>query len=141
MYRIGELAEAVKLSKRTVDYYTQLGLLTPSRTETNYRYYSEESLERLKLINLYKNEKLTLGEIRERFQILDEQRVSIADLAQIMHEIREQLHSLQDNLLELKPLLSKLNEKQKKVLTKQMFMQYTSLFSTLSILLGENQLY
>ncbi|HWQ73394.1 MAG TPA: MerR family transcriptional regulator [Desulfitobacteriaceae bacterium] len=141
MYRIGELAEAVKLSKRTVDYYTQLGLLTPSRTETNYRYYSEESLERLKLINLYKNEKLTLGEIRERFQILDEQRVSIADLAQIMHEIREQLHSLQDNLLELKPLLSKLNEKQKKVLTKQMFIQYTSLFSTLSILLGENQLY
>jgi DNA-binding transcriptional MerR regulator len=141
LYRIGELAEAVKLSKRTVDYYTQLGLLTPSRTETNYRYYSEESLERLKLINLYKNEKLTLGEIRERFQILDEQRVSIADLAQIMHEIREQLHSLQDNLLELKPLLSKLNEKQKKVLTKQMFIQYTSLFSTLSILLGENQLY
>ncbi len=141
MYRIGELAEAVKLSKRTVDYYTQLGLLTPYRTETNYRYYSEESLERLKLINLYKNEKLTLGEIRERFQILDEQRVSIADLAQIMHEIREQLHSLEDNLLELKPLLSKLNEKQKKVLTKQMFMQYTSLFSTLSILLGENKLY
>jgi len=134
------LAEAVKVSKRTIDYYTQLGLLKPHRTETNYRYYSEDSLERLKLIELYKKEKLTLEEIRERMEILDEQRVSITDVAQKMHEIREQLHSLENHLLELKPLLSKLNENQIKPLTKQMFAQYTSLFYILSILLGENPL-
>ncbi len=134
------MAEAVKVSKRTIDYYTQLGLLKPHRTETNYRYYSEDSLERLKLIELYKKEKLTLEEIRERMEILDEQRVSITDVAQKMHEIREQLHSLENHLLELKPLLSKLNENQIKPLTKQMFAQYTSLFYILSILLGENPL-
>lgn len=140
LYRIGELAEKVKVSKRTIDYYTQLGMLTPHRTETNYRYYSEDSLERLKLIELYKSEKLTLEEIRERLQILDEQKLPITDLSQKMHEIHEQLHSLENNLLELKPLLPKLNEDQIKPLTKQMFVQFTSIFYILSILLGDNPL-
>jgi len=140
LYRIGELAETVKVSKRTIDYYTQLGLLTPHRTETNYRYYSEDSLERLKLVELYKSEKLTLEEIRERLQILDEHKLPLTDISQKMHEIHEELHSLEKHLLELKPFLSMLNENQIKPLTKQMFAQYAAIFHMLSILLGENPL-
>lgn len=130
------MAEVVGVSKRTIDYYTQFGLLTPNRTEANYRCYSEDSLERLKLIGLYKKEKLTLEEIRERLQVLDGERVPIMDVTQKIHEIREQVHSLENQLLELKPLLAKLNETQLIPLKKQMFAQYASLFHILSILLG-----
>lgn len=132
------MAQAANVSKRTIDYYTQLNLLTPHRTETNYRYYSEDSFERLKLIEVYKKEKLTLEEIRERFQILDEQSVSITDVSLKIHEIHEELHSIENHLLELKPLFSRLNEDQLTPLKKQMFAQYASLFYILSILLGEN---
>ncbi|MFZ3130884.1 MAG: MerR family transcriptional regulator [Desulfosporosinus sp.] len=135
-YRIGELAEVVGVSKRTIDYYTQLGLLNPNRTEANYRYYTEDSLEILKLIGLYKKEKLTLEEIRERLQVLEGKRVPIMDVTQKIHEIREQVYTLENQLLELKPLLAKLNETQLIPLKKQMFAQYASLFQILSILLG-----
>ena len=135
-YRIGELAEVVGVSKRTIDYYTQLGLLTPNRTGANYRSYAEDSLERLKLIGLYKKEKLTLEEIRERLQVLEGERVPIMDVSQKIHEIREQVYSLENQLLELKPLLAKLNETQLIPLKKQMFAQYASLIQILSLLLG-----
>ncbi|WP_226375170.1 MerR family transcriptional regulator [Effusibacillus dendaii] len=138
MYRIGELANVANVSKRTIDYYTQLGLLTYERTESNYRFYSEEALQRLKLIELYKKEKLSLEEIRARLQVFDEQKVSATDVSHKMHEIFEQLHLVEDRLLELKPLLSKLNEQQLKVLTKTMSLQCATLIHTLSILLGDN---
>jgi len=41
-YRIGELANIANVSKRTVDYYTSLGLLHAQRTKSNYRIYDEE---------------------------------------------------------------------------------------------------
>lgn len=136
MYRIGELAKAANVSKRTIDYYTQLGLLTFERTESNYRYYSEEALERLRLIQLFKKEKLSLEEIRERLRVLDEQKLPAADVSEKMREICEQLHLLEDRLLELKPLLSKLNEQQLRVLTKQMSVQCASFIHTLHLLIG-----
>lgn len=79
-----------------------------------------------------------MEEIRERFQILDEQSVSITDVSLKIHEIHEELHSIENHLLELKPLFSRLNEDQLTPLKKQMFAQYASLFYILSILLGEN---
>ncbi|MFC4768388.1 MerR family transcriptional regulator [Effusibacillus consociatus] len=139
MYRIGELAAAANLSKRTIDYYTQLGLLTFERTESSYRYYPEEALQQLKLIELYKKEKLSLEEIRERLRVLHGESIPAEDFSEKMHEICEQLHKLEDRLLELKPLLSKLNEHQLRVLTKQMSVQCTSLAHTLHILFGENR--
>lgn len=40
--RIGDLAKATGVAKRTIDYYTNLGLLQAERSRTNYRYYGEE---------------------------------------------------------------------------------------------------
>ncbi|OPX85950.1 MAG: Mercuric resistance operon regulatory protein [Pelotomaculum sp. PtaB.Bin013] len=59
------------VSKRTVDYYTNLGLLEPVRSARNYRYYTEEALIRLKLIEGLKEKRLTLEEIKERLNLLD----------------------------------------------------------------------
>ncbi|MEW9668849.1 MerR family transcriptional regulator [Ammoniphilus sp. 3BR4] len=137
MYRIGEMAEIAKVSKRTIDYYTQMGLLDPKRSETGYRYYTENALERLKLIEMFKREKLSLEEIKERLDTLDHCDIPAQDVSQKIHEIQEQMRKLEKEVLKLKPLLSQLNEKQLKVLTKQISIQGTSLYHTIAILLGE----
>ncbi|MDR0127035.1 MULTISPECIES: MerR family transcriptional regulator [Bacillus] len=69
-YRIGELAQIAQVTKRTVDYYTNLGLLAPVRSCSNYRYYDEHALKRLQLIVLCKQQRLALSDIKSR---LDEQ--------------------------------------------------------------------
>ena len=139
LYRIGELAEIANVSKRTIDYYTQLGLLTFERTDSNYRHYSEESLQRLKLIELFKKEKLSLEEIRERLHLLEkEHEISDTDVSRRIREICSKMHVLEDCLLELKPMLAKLNEHQLRVLSKQISVQSVSLIHTLNMLFGEN---
>lgn len=40
--RIGDLAKATGVAKRTIDYYTNLCLLLAERSQTNYRDYGEE---------------------------------------------------------------------------------------------------
>lgn len=69
-YRIGELAQIAQVTKRTVDYYTNLGLLAPVRSCSNYRYYDKHALKRLQLIVLCKQQRLALSDIKSR---LDEQ--------------------------------------------------------------------
>lgn len=137
MYRIGEIAEVACVSKRTVDYYTQLGLLTPvTRTESNYRYYDEEALERLKLINLYKKERLSLDEIKYRLDMMKEPGFSLTDVSHKIDTVEEKMKEVEEILLELKPMLSNLNESQCKLLLKRISVQGVSLSHLLSIILG-----
>ncbi len=70
-FRIGELASLAGVSPRTVDYYTQIGLLQACRrTEGNYRLYGQEALERLKLIVAYREQGLRLSAIDARLSML-----------------------------------------------------------------------
>ncbi len=69
MYTIGKLGKKVGLSRSTLLYYDDIGLLKPSaRTEANYRCYTEDDFERLKQICLYRDTGMSLEEIR---RILD----------------------------------------------------------------------
>ena len=43
--KIGELAAKTGITKRTIDYYTTLGLLKAERSSTNYRYYQVDAIE------------------------------------------------------------------------------------------------
>lgn len=66
MIRIGVLAQKTNLSKRTLRYYEQIGLLKPSRIEANgYRYYDESAVGRLQRILLLKSIGYTLRQIQE----------------------------------------------------------------------------
>ncbi|HEX3045378.1 MAG TPA: MerR family transcriptional regulator [Bacillota bacterium] len=66
MYTIGELCEEAGLSRGTLLYYDHVGLLKPSaRTPANYRCYTEDDLERLKQICLYRDTGMPLDEIRQ----------------------------------------------------------------------------
>lgn len=94
-YRIGELSRIAGVSRRTIDFYTRMGLLLPEeRSEGNYRLYTEDSLERLHYINEMKAKKFSLEEIKER---LDEAKQYVADPSHII----ERVHKLQEDLLHI----------------------------------------
>lgn len=67
---IGELSHRVALSTQTIRYYERLGLLDPpERTESQYRIYSEEAVERLQFIQKAKLYGLSLDEIKQLIEI------------------------------------------------------------------------
>ncbi|MGI9093448.1 MAG: MerR family transcriptional regulator [Mycobacteriales bacterium] len=68
--KVGELARASGLSIRTVRYYDQIGLLTPSRrSPAGHRLYDASDVRRLDRICLLRRAGLPLAEIG---QALDE---------------------------------------------------------------------
>ncbi len=63
---IGELARELHLNPKTLRYYEQVGLLPkPRRSESGYRIYSGEEVERLQLVKRAKLLGLSLAEIKE----------------------------------------------------------------------------
>ena len=54
--KIGELSEIANVTKRTIDHYTNLGLLEVERSPSNYRYYDQSSIERLNYIEQCKKD-------------------------------------------------------------------------------------
>ena len=65
MIKIKEVMELSGLSRRTLQYYDDTGLMDNSRTAENYRLYGDEDLERLWKIILYKEMGFQLNEIRK----------------------------------------------------------------------------
>jgi Cd(II)/Pb(II)-responsive transcriptional regulator len=63
--KIGELAQATDTPVETIRFYEKEGLLpTPARTESNYRIYGPEHVERLMFIRRCRSLDMALDEIR-----------------------------------------------------------------------------
>ncbi len=63
--KIGQLAREFGLSRGTLLHYDAIGLLRPSaRSDARYRSYSEEDVERLRRICLYRSAGMPLADIR-----------------------------------------------------------------------------
>lgn len=63
-WRIGELAAATRLTVRTLHYYDQIGLVTPSyRTSGGHRVYTESDLRRLYAVVALRRLKVPTAEI------------------------------------------------------------------------------
>jgi DNA-binding transcriptional MerR regulator len=65
-YQIGEIADLLELSPRTVRYYEEIGLLNSvKRVEGGKRIYTDKDFQRLKFITRLKHLGLTLSEMLE----------------------------------------------------------------------------
>jgi DNA-binding transcriptional MerR regulator len=72
MHQIGEVAERVDLSLRTVRYYEEVGLIAPERrTGGGFRLYTEANIERLLTIKQMKPLGFSLEEMRELLEARD----------------------------------------------------------------------
>jgi DNA-binding transcriptional MerR regulator len=73
-FRIEQVAARTGLTKRTLRYYEEIGLLAPpTRTEGGYRLYSEQDIQHLELIKRLRDLLgFTLAEIREMAEAEEE---------------------------------------------------------------------
>lgn len=70
--QIGEVAERTGLSLRTIRYYEEVGLVTPSaRSQGGFRLYAESDVARLTLAKQMKPLGFQLDEMRELLAALD----------------------------------------------------------------------
>ena len=70
--QIGEVVSRTGLSHRTLRYYEEMGLLTPSsRTDGGFRLYGEADIERLLLITPMKPLGFSIEEMRQLVDALD----------------------------------------------------------------------
>src|SRR5712691_11937379 len=74
LFTIEQVSAQTGLTKRTLRYYEEVGLLPPTdRTEGNYRRYGEADIQRLERIkNLRNLLGFSLTEIRELVEVEDE---------------------------------------------------------------------
>lgn len=83
LHQIGEVAERVGLSLRTVRYYEEQGLLVPAtRTDGGFRLYGDEQIERLALIKQMKPLGFRVQEMRQLLRARDTLRDPQADLGE-----------------------------------------------------------
>jgi DNA-binding transcriptional MerR regulator len=70
--QIGEVAGQTGLSLRTIRYYEEVGLVTPSaRTTGGFRLYSETDVARLRLVRRMKPLEFSLEEMKDVLSALD----------------------------------------------------------------------
>lgn len=81
LLQIGEAADRVGLSLRTVRYYEEVGLFTPSaRSPGGFRLYSTADVERLAILKGMKPIGFSLDQIRELMDLLDRADEDPADI-------------------------------------------------------------
>ncbi len=112
-FTIEQVAARTGLTKRTLRYYEEVGLLTPTdRTEGNYRRYSEADIQRLERIKKLRDLLgFSLADIRELLDAEDERgqikvayqheteaSAKISQLDRADELIRSQLHLIEQKI-------------------------------------------
>lgn len=95
MKRTKEVSQIVGVSRRTLQYYDDEGILNAMRSEKNYRLYDEETMERIWKILLYKEMGMELKQIKE---ILLSQEREEKYLVRKIQEIEEQICEEQNRI-------------------------------------------
>ncbi|MBB6674315.1 MerR family transcriptional regulator [Cohnella nanjingensis] len=140
LYKIGELSRLSGISPRTIDYYTGLGLLSPvKRSGGNYRLYDDETLDRIRRIELLKAQKFSLEEIRDQFAALN--RVTPSEqVTRKLADLHTHLSQLEREVKELEPVLEQLKPQQAKRLFRAITPQTAACVEALLLLLNKSNL-
>jgi MerR family transcriptional regulator, copper efflux regulator len=112
LLKIGEVAETSGLPVKTIRYYEELGLLTPTveRSEAGYRLFHAETLNRLAFIKRSQSLGLNLKEIHQILAIHDQGALPCGEMKQHLEakvdEITRQIEALNTLRTELEGILS-----------------------------------
>lgn len=110
-FSTGELAKAAEVSVRTVQYYDQRGILTPSEvTEGGRRIYHESDLERLQVICFLRDLDFSIKQIQKLLQ--EENREQVLELL-----LTDQIESLEKSSEEIEVRLKRARHLQKPLLS------------------------
>lgn len=95
--KIGELAEKANVTKRTIDHYTNIGLLKAERSPSNYRYYDSSAIERLQYIERYKKDGMALDEIKRKLIKKETEEIDIRELKMKMMSLEKDVSKVLSN--------------------------------------------
>ncbi len=107
--QIQELAKKTGLTVHTIRFYEKQSLLDSRhvvRESNHYRNYSDEAIERLKLVKKFQGVGCSLDEIKEILQAKDDNTVSNQ---QVMEWIRHKIHEIEQKRDEYDQILDTLN--------------------------------
>lgn len=92
MKKTKEVSKLAGVSRRTLQYYDDVGLLTTERSPDNHRLYDQQEMERIWEILVYKEMDFELKEISDLLELPEEQRQW--RLEKKMEEIRKRIIEL-----------------------------------------------
>jgi DNA-binding transcriptional MerR regulator len=110
--KIGEVASNSGLPVKTIRYYEEIGLLTPTvdRSETGYRLFNPQVLNRLAFIRRAQSLGLSLSEIHQILNVHDKGELPCGEVKQHLQAkvqaITEQIEALETLKSELQGILS-----------------------------------
>ncbi|TFD99957.1 MerR family transcriptional regulator [Jeotgalibacillus sp. R-1-5s-1] len=129
--RIGTVAKRSGLSTRTIDYYTQMGLLSYSRSEANYRLYPESVLDKIEHIQKLKEARMTLHEIKEIMACKEEKTT-----APTLNEVNEELEHLQSKLASLQSELEHASPEERRYAAQEIQLKMVPVLQMITTLLS-----
>jgi DNA-binding transcriptional MerR regulator len=112
LLKIGEVASVSGLPVKTIRYYEEIGLLTPTveRSPSGYRLFTPEVLNRLAFIKRSQSLGLSLGEVKQILQVHDQGQLPCGEVKQHLEgkvaEINRQIEALETLKTELQGILS-----------------------------------
>ncbi|HDP1742496.1 TPA: MerR family transcriptional regulator, partial [Staphylococcus aureus] len=64
-YTLKDIIEITGVTKRTLHYYDEIGLLVPDKNDKNYRVYKQQDLEKLQKILILKSFDFDIAKIKQ----------------------------------------------------------------------------
>ncbi|MFZ1035627.1 MAG: MerR family transcriptional regulator [Smithella sp.] len=116
---IGEIAQKLEMSQRTIRYYEEIGLLNSiKRIEGGRRVYTDMDLRRLKLIKRLKIMGMTLSEMQELEAMWTIEKSNDKVLGRLLELMGNQLRRLDDRIADLNILRNEIVEYQNRIQSK-----------------------
>lgn len=108
MLKIGELAKQTGVSVGTLRYYESLGLLKPSqRAENGYRYYVDDTVQRVQFIKKAQILRFSLIEIKNILEICEQGNPACTTVKELLNAKIAQIDTQIEHLYEFKTELKR----------------------------------
>lgn len=118
-YKIGQLANLVGVSPRTIRYYEEIGLLNSiRRLEGGKRVYTDQDYQRLKFIKRLKHLGLTLAEMHELEDIYRIHRTNKKVLPRLLELLEGHVEKIGERVRNLEKLKSEILTYHQRIRTK-----------------------
>ncbi len=108
-YSIGELSKEFDITTRSIRFYEDQGLLTPTRNGQT-RIYNQRDRVRLKLILRGKRLGFSLAETGRLFELYDADKSSAKQLTSMIELINQKKNDLKQQLNDINAVLIELND-------------------------------
>jgi Cu(I)-responsive transcriptional regulator len=105
--KIGDLARSVGMPAATIRYYEKIGLLSaPARSNSNYRSYGSDDLDRLFFVRRAREIGFSIEQVKELLHLSDRQD---EDCCTVVHVAQEHLADIEQKISDLTNLKRRLS--------------------------------